>query len=145
MIQFDASTLSPLILAAAIALTVGTSLINGALSDLGWRNKAKRDLEMYALLSEHAESDQDKQALRYLKDSATELICDKAPTAVVLQRMASFVKNNLAMTVSAFIWAIVFTLYFKEVNVFVIAVFLLGPASDVLLWLIGLLAKRSGQ
>lgn len=57
-----------------VVLTLISSLINGSLPLFGWRSSASKELDLYKKLSEVAESESDREAMRILKDSAVDRI-----------------------------------------------------------------------
>ena len=72
--QLDFSPYGVIELAIAIAVAIIASAFTGYFSETRWRNKAKKDLEMYALLERSAKTDEDRIAMELLRRSAVKTI-----------------------------------------------------------------------
>ncbi len=72
--NYDVSGYGPALIVVIVVLTLISSLINGSLPLFGWRSSASKELDLYKKLSEVAESESDREAMRILKDSAVDRI-----------------------------------------------------------------------
>ena len=73
-LNYDVSGYGPALIVVIVVLTLISSLINGSLPLFGWRSSASKELDLYKKLSEVAESESDREAMRILKDSAVDRI-----------------------------------------------------------------------